>query len=63
MWVQSGDDSFFYNVAHVSRPQPEPPKRAEPVDVRAGGEPQELINGEREEQQAPPAEGNVPFPT
>ena len=53
----------FTCVAHVFRPQPEPPKRAEPVDVRAGGEPQELVNGEREKQPAAPAEGNLPFPT
>ena len=31
--------------------------------MRAGGEPQELVNGEREEQQPPPVEGSVPFPT
>ena len=48
-------------VQYIFRPQPEPPKRAEAVDVRAGGEPQELINGEREEQHAAPAEGNESF--
>ena len=55
-------DKNFSVLKYDCRPQPEPPRRAEPADLKAGGEPQALVNGEGQEQRAAPAEGNHLLP-